>query len=45
MTGVAVEDRYYMTKEYCALSNEQKLRLKEMRGARGHQPNKKAMHG
>ena len=39
--GVAVEDRYYMTKEYRALSNKQKLRLKELRGARGHQPSKR----
>ena len=41
VTGVVVEDRYYTTKEYHALSNEQKLRLKEMHGARGHQPNKR----
>ena len=39
--GVAVEDRYYTTKEYRALSNKQKLRLKELRGARGHQPSKR----
>ena len=39
--GVVVEDRYYMTKEYWALSNEQKLRLKELCGARGHQPSKR----
>ena len=39
--GVTVEDRYYMTKEYRALSNIQKLKLKERRGARGHQPNKR----
>ena len=39
--GVAVEDRYYTTKEYRALSNEQKLRLKELHGARGHQPSKR----
>ena len=30
-----------MTKEYHALSNEQKLRLMEICGARGHQPNKR----
>ena len=30
-----------MTKEYRALSNEQKLKLKELRGARGHQPSKR----
>ena len=38
---VAVEDRYYTTKEYWALSNKQKLRLKELRGARGQQPSKR----
>ena len=38
---VVVEDRYYTTKEYWALSNKQKLRLKELRGARGHQPSKR----
>ena len=30
-----------MTKEYWALSNEQKLRLKELHGAKGHQPSKR----
>ena len=39
--GVMVADRYYMTKEYCALSNDQKLKLKEICEARGHQPNKR----
>ena len=39
--GVTVEDRYYMTKEYCALSNDQKLKLKEIHEAKGHQPNKR----
>ena len=40
-TRVVVEDRYYTTQEYWALSNKQKLRLKELRGARGHQPSKR----
>ena len=39
--GVMVEDRYYTTREYWALSNKQKLRLKELHGARGHQPSKR----
>ena len=39
--GVVVEDRYYTTKEYQALSNEQKLKLMELHGARGHQPSKR----
>ena len=39
--GVVVEDRYDMTKEYWALSNEQKLRLNELHGGKGHQPSKR----
>ena len=34
-----------MTNEYCALSNNQKLKLKVIRGVRGHQPNKRQHTG
>ena len=41
-SGKEVEDRYYTTKEYKALSQEQRMALKRKREARGHQPNKKS---
>jgi hypothetical protein len=38
---VRVEDRYYKKSEYAKLSNEQKLKLKQLRESRGHEPPKK----
>jgi len=39
--GGGVEERYYSAKEYATLSSEDKLKLKQMREARGHVPKAK----